>query len=155
MRDRMKLIVLACLVALLAASAASAATPAQYRARVNAICRGYTPTAKTIEADMEKAQASNNYVAWGADLGKLLVLDLAQHSRIMALPVPAALTKTMAPILTRLKAIDRHERATLAEARAGNSKAMLSELLTVTDLAKPLNRQLDAAGLRDCGSNQT
>jgi len=32
---------------------------------------------------------------------------------------------------------------------------MLVELKAIATLAKPLNAQLDTAGLRDCGSNQT
>src|SRR5438067_6680440 len=102
MGPRMKLLALVSLVALLAVGAASAATPTQYRAKVNAICRGYTPTAKILESQMTKAQAANDAVAWGVALGKLLVLDLAQHSRIQAIAVPAALRTKMAPILTRM-----------------------------------------------------
>jgi hypothetical protein len=54
-----------------------------------------------------------------------------------------------------MRTIDGHIRATIADAGAGKSQAMLAELLKIGDLAKPLNAQLDAAGLRDCGSNQT
>jgi hypothetical protein len=142
------------MVSLVVASA-NAATPAQYRARVNAICRSYTPTAKKIEADMNRAQNANDAAAWYVGLAKLLNLDLAQHSKIKALTVPTALKRTMAPIQARLDRIDTHSRAALADGRKGNSQAMLSELLTIVDLAKPLNKQLDAAGLKDCGSNQT
>jgi hypothetical protein len=150
----MKLIVLVGAVALLAASAATAATPAQYRAHVNGICRSYTPTGKMLEGEMTRAQKANDYVAWGVALGKLLVLNLAQDSRIEAVPVPAALKPRMTPILTRMKTIDGHTNAAIAAARAGNSQALLRELTAIGSLAKPLNGQLDAAGLKDCGSNQ-
>ena len=151
----MKIVVLVCLAALIAAASASAATPAAYRASVNGICRGYTPAGKKLEAQMTKAQASNDPVAYGVALGRLLLLNLEQDRRIEAMPVPPALKTQMTPILTRLKSIDAHSRAALTAARAGNSKAMVTQLLTIGDLAKPLNRQLDAAGLRDCGSNQS
>jgi hypothetical protein len=150
----MKLVALVSLIALLAAAAASAATPAQYRARVNAICRSYTPTGKILEADLARAQKANDYVAWGVALGKLLVLNLAQDSRIEAVTVPTKLKTTMAPILTRLRSIDRHTNAALADAQAGKSQALLTELTAIGTLAKPLNKLLDAAGLKDCGSNQ-
>ena len=152
----MKLFAAFSLVVLLAVTVATAtaATPTQYRVRVNGICRSYTPTGKVLEAQMTKAENAKDYVAWGVALGKLLVLNLAQDSRIEAVPVPTALKTKLAPILARLKKIDAHTRTALADARAGKSQALLSELLTIGELAKPLNKQLDAAGLRDCGSNQ-
>jgi len=156
MKAATKLIVLVGAVALLAATTtATAATPAQYRARVNGICRGYTPTGKMLETEMTRAQKANDYVAWGVALGKLLVLNLAQDSRIEAVPVPTALKPKMTPILTRMKSIDRHTNAAIGAARAGNSQALLRELTAIGNLAKPLNGQLDAAGLKDCGSNQS
>jgi hypothetical protein len=151
----MKILALVFLTVLLAAGAADAATPAAYRANVNGICRGYTPTGKSLEAQMKKAQAAKDYVAWGVALGRLLLLDLEQDRRIEAVPVPAALTARMKTILTRMRTIDGHIRAAIADAGAGKSQAMLAELLKIGDLAKPLNAQLDAAGLKDCGSNQT
>jgi hypothetical protein len=151
----MKILALVSLTVLLAAGAADAATPTAYRANVNQVCRGYTPTGKSLEAQMKKAQAGKDYVAWGVALGRLLLLDLEQDRRIEAVPVPAALTTRMKPILARMLTIDGHIGATIADAGAGKSQAMLAELLKIGDLAKPLNAQLDAAGLKDCGSNQT
>jgi hypothetical protein len=151
----MRTLVLIGLMALLAAGAATAATPAAYRTNVNTICRGYTPAGKKLEAQMKAAQAANDPVAYGVALGRLLVLSLVQDTRIEAVPVPPALKTRMTPILARMKKIDTHARGALAAARAGNSKAMVTELLAIGELAKPLNQQLDAAGLRDCGSNQS
>ena len=144
------------LVALLAASAATAATtPTQYRARVNAICRSYTPRLKALETTMTKAEKAKDSTALGVALGKFLVLGLAQDVQVEAQPVPTALRPQMTPILTLLKKIDGHIRAALRAAVAGNATGMSAQLTTVTTLAKPLNVKLDAAGLRDCGSNQT
>jgi hypothetical protein len=151
----MKAVVLASLVALLAAGAASAATPAAYRAQVNGICRGYTPTGKKIEARMKQAAAAKDYRAYGLALGQLLILNLNQDRKIETIPVPSALKAQMTPILARLKKIDTHTRLALMSAQQGNVTLMTAELNAIGTLAKPLNAQLDRAGLRDCGSNQT
>ena len=110
---------------------------------------------KKLETEMKQAQAVNDPVAYGVALGRLLVMSITQDTRIEAVPVPPALRTRMTPILARMKSIDAHARAAIAAARAGNSKAMVTELLAIGTLAKPLNNQLDAAGLRDCGSNQS
>ena len=107
------------LVALLAASAATAATtPAQYRAKVNGICRGYTPRLKALETAMTKAEKAKDGLALGVALGKFLVYGLAQDLQVEAVPVPAALRTQMAPILALMKKIDTHVRAALQRAVA-------------------------------------
>jgi hypothetical protein len=149
-----KLTLLSALVALLVATAATAATPAQYRAKVNGICRTYTPTFKKLEATMATAKKANDLRAYGVALAKLLILGLIQDARLEKEPVPAALRAQMNPILTRFKKIDVHVRAALVDARAGNSKGWIAELKTASTVGAGLNAKLDAAGLRDCGSNQ-
>jgi hypothetical protein len=143
------------LVALVAATAASAATPAQYRAHVNAICRGFTPKMKVQEAALKRAQTNKDAYAYGVALGKLLVLQLAEDKRIEATPVPAPLRTTMTPIIARLEKADVLIRKTLRDAAAGNSTAMVTDLKALLATGKPLNGMLDRAGLRDCGSNQS
>jgi hypothetical protein len=153
----MRTLLLACLMTLLAVlsvTTASASTPAAYRSKVNGICRSYTPKLKQLDAQMSAAQTKNDYLAFGVALGKLLVLSLQQDAKIEAVSVPAPLQARMRPILTLLKKIDTHARAALKDTQTGDAKGMLNEILTITDLAKPLNKQLDAAGLKDCGSNQ-
>ena len=78
---------------------------------MNTICRGYTPVGKKLETEMKAAQAANDPVAYGVALGRLLVLSLAQDTRIEAVPVPPALKTRMTPILARMKSIDAHARA--------------------------------------------
>lgn len=148
-------LLLAVLVALPGATAAGAATPAAYRTQVNGICRGYTPKLKQLDAQLQRAQAAKSYTAVGVALGQLLVLSFGQDRRVEAVPVPATLATRMTPILARMKKIDGHARRALTLARAGDSNGMFSEVLSIATLAKPLNAQLDAAGLRDCGSNQS
>jgi hypothetical protein len=143
------------LLAAVCVTTASAATPAAYRTKVNGICRSYTPKLKQIDAQMSTAQTKNDFVAFGVALGKLLTLSLQQDAKIEAVPVPAALQPRMRPILALLRKIDTHARAALKDAQTAKAKEMLNELLTIGDLAKPLNKQLDAAGLKDCGSNQS
>jgi hypothetical protein len=145
---------LAFLVSLLACGAAIAATPAQYRAHLNTICRSYTPKLNQLGNAMTKAQQANDPKAYGIALGKSLVLGLAQDVQIEHEAVPAPLRAQMTPIFATLKRIDAHVRTALAAAKAGNSKKMLAELNAVEPLIPPLNAKLDAAGLRDCGSNQ-
>jgi hypothetical protein len=132
----------ALLVLLAAAAAAEASTPTSYRVRVNWICRSYTPTGRQLDAELENAQAAGDYRAWNVALHRALRLDLEEHRRIEAIPVPTALEATMEPILERIRAIDSH--LDVAERRP-------SELLVIDRLGRPLNAELAAAGLWDCG----
>jgi hypothetical protein len=141
-------------VALLATAAASASTPAAYRAELNGICRSYTPTFKAFESQLKKAEASKDGYAYGVALGKLIVLGLRQDAQVEAVPVPPALTVRMRPILTRFRRIDVHLKRAVLDARRGDGQGMAAEIRTVSTIGSPLNRMLDAAGLRDCGSNQ-
>jgi hypothetical protein len=148
-------LLLTTLVALLAASAATAATPAQYRAKVNGICRGYTPRLKALEATMTKAQKAKDSTALGVALGKFLVYGLAQDLQVAAVAVPVSLRAHVTPALTLMKTVDVHVRAAIRDAGAGDGAGIAAQLTTISKLAKPLNAKLDAARLRDCGSNQS
>jgi hypothetical protein len=150
-----KAVVLVAVVGILASAPASAATPGAYRAQVNAICRSYTPTGKKIETALRQAEAKKDYRAYGIALGELLILNLTQEQKIEAVAVPPALRAQMTPILQRLKQIDAHTKLALLRARQGNPTGLVAELNAIGKLAKPLNAQLDKAGLRDCGSNQS
>jgi hypothetical protein len=156
MAPGMKLVLVTVLAtALVAVSAAGAAsTPASYRSHVNAICRGYTAKFKPIEADINRAQAAGDGRAFANALARLVVGDLAQHRDIERTPVPAAMSAQMAPIVRVFKRIDLHIRLAIAAARTGDSKGWNAELSAALKAAEPINRMLDAAGLRDCGSNQ-
>jgi len=120
METAVKAVVLVSLVALLGATAAFAGTPAAYRAQVNGICRGDTPTGKKIETAMKQAEAKKDYHAYGVALGELLILNLSQDRRIEAVAVPAALKTQMRPIIARLKKIDSHTQMALLDARQGS-----------------------------------
>ena len=148
---------IAAVAGLVLAAAAAAATPgpAAYRSQLNALCRSYTPALKKANADLVKAEKAKNGPAAGVALGTLLRLDLAQDAKIESTPVPAALRAQMTPILSTLKTIDGHARAAIARAVAGDGAGMVAELDKISPLAKTLNKRLDAAGLRDCGSNQS
>ena len=140
---------------LLSATAATAATPVQYRSTLNGVCRSYTPKLKALQTSMNKAAKANNPKQYGIALGHFLVLALAQDVRLEAQPVPAALRSTMTPILTLLKKIDAHDRLAIAAAEKGDGKGLVSHLNAIGKLAGPLNPEFDAAGLKDCGSNQS
>ena len=143
------------LVALVATAAASAATPAQYRAHLNAVCRSYTPKVKRLDATITKAQQEKNAKAYSAALGRYLALGLAEDHVLETTPVPAALRARMKPIIALLRAADVHVRAAIALAAAGDGKGTSAELSEVGNIGKTVNPLLDAAGLRDCGSNQS
>jgi hypothetical protein len=140
----------------LAAGTAAAATPspAAYRAQANAMCRTYTPAVKKAKASLNKAQKENDGHGLGVALGQLLALGLAEDAKIERMPVPAAMRTQMAPILSRLKAIDGHARLAISKAAAADVKGMGAELTEIGRLSTGLNKRTDAAGLRDCGSNQ-
>jgi hypothetical protein len=148
-------LLLATIAALATLASASAATPAAYRARVNAVCAGYTPSAKGLAAQLASAQSSGDAQAFGLALGRLLVLQLAEDARIEAVPVPPALRGQMAPILARMKILDAHARSTITAARSGDGTTMVAQLKQIERLSKPMNRWLDGAGLRECGSKQS
>jgi hypothetical protein len=137
------------------AAAASASTPAAYRAQLNGLCRSYTPKLKRLEANMAGAQRANDPHAYGVYLGRSIALALEEDGRIERTPVPAAMRAQMTPIVRDLKLADSHARLTIADALHGDAKAMLAELGKMAQLAPSLNRRLDRAGLRDCGSNQS
>jgi hypothetical protein len=136
-----KIVALAALMVLLAAAAAEASTPTSYRVRVNWICRGYDSEGTRLEAEMRTARAADDYRTWNVALDRALRLDLEEHGRIEAVPVPAALGPTMQPILQRMRAIDPH--LDIAARRP-------AELLVIDRLGRALNAELAAAGLWDC-----
>jgi phage head maturation protease len=154
--DRMRWLPLVAVVATLAlAEVAVAATPAAYRTNVNGICRGYSPALKKLATQVNRADAAKDYRAWGVAVGKWLTLDLAEDHRVEVIAVPASLDAEMSRILLRMKKLDAHSRAALADQKAGKLQALVSELLTIGELRTPLSRALDGVGLRDCGSNQS
>jgi hypothetical protein len=140
---------------LAAGAAAATPSPAAYRAQANALCRTYTPAVKKAKANMNKAQKENDARALGVALGQLLVLGLAEDAKIERMPVPAAMLAQMTPILSRLKTIDSHARLAISKAAAGDGNGMAAELTKIGRLSSGLNKRTDAAGLRDCGSNQS
>jgi hypothetical protein len=154
-RMRVTALLAACVAALTVLASATASTPAGYRAHVNAICAPYTPTVKQLSRQLAAAEQAKDGHAYGVALGKLIVLQLTEDRKVEAVPVPAALKVQMTRILTRLKLLDGHLRKSLTDAMAGDNAGMLAELKLVSQLGKPVNGWLDAAGLRECGTKQT
>ena len=150
---RAVLIVAACAL-LSCAAATAAATPASYRAQVNAICRAYTPLIKKEMAAATKAKAARDTNALGTALGHIVALGVDQDRRIESVAVPTALQAQMTPIIAALKQIDAHAMRAVALAGAGDGQGAYAELNAAAALSPPLRAQFDAAGLRDCGSNQ-
>ena len=90
-----------------------------------------------------------------AALADLMRLTLEQDARIRRTPVPPALRAQMAPILRLFRIADTHVRRAATYGSNGNVRGVLAELQQVAKITPELNRRLDRAGLRDCGSNQT
>ena len=155
MRRIALLLLVAAVVALVAQTATAAQTPASYRAQLNRICRSYTPKLKASQQTMRAALQAKHEKVFGAALADLMRLTLEQDAKIRRTPVPAALRTQMAPILRLFSTADAHVRNAALAASKGNVPAVLRELQLVAKLTPALNRRLDRAGLRDCGSNQT
>ena len=103
---------------------------------------------------MTSATKGNRPQQFEVGLRTYLTLSLRQDHQLEAVRVPRRMQKQMRPIITRLKKIDPHVQGALQGSRAGNVRATRSQLKTLGKLSEPLNGQLDAAGLLDCGSNQ-
>lgn len=136
-------------------AAAAAPTPASYRAQLNRLCRSYTPKMKADQQTMQAALKANHAKVFGAALADLMRLTLEQDARIRRTPVPPALRAQMNPILRLFAMADVHVRRAAAYGSKGNVRGVLSELQLTAKITPQLNRRLDRAGLRDCGSNQT
>lgn len=145
--------------AIVAVSAACAiAAPSnltQYRSQVNALCRSYTPRMKRAEAAMLAAQKAGDAHKVAFQLGVLIGASLAEGIRVEATPVPADARTVMAKPLHLLLLVDSRGRTMLQAAVAGDQATFLSEAAALQRVGAALNRAFDAAGLRDCGSNQT
>jgi hypothetical protein len=148
-------LLVAAVLAVGAQTANAAQTPAGYRAHLNGICRSYTPKLKANQQTMRAALAAKHEKVFGAALANLMRLTLEQDAKIRRTPVPAALRAQMSPILRLFRTADAHVRNAALYASRGNVPQVLKELQLVAKVTPALNRRLDRAGLKDCGSNQT
>jgi hypothetical protein len=149
-----RLTIVVALLALVVASTATAASPAKYRSSLNAICRAYTPKIKSAEDTMAGATKSQRTKIFESGLRTYLALQLKQNRQIERVAVPKRLARSMKPALKTLHKLDPHLRSALAHSRGGNAAGTRSQMRTIIKISEPLNGQLDAAGLIDCGSNQ-
>jgi len=148
-------LILAAAIGVATPSASSAQTPSAYRGKLNAVCRSYTPRFRADWKKMAKAAKAKDYQAYGYTLGHALLLMLKEDAAIERTPVPAPMRTQMAPILRLLMMADRHAVLALTKARGGDNKGFIAEVDALTKMTGPLNKLLDGAGLRDCGSNQS
>jgi len=137
-----------------APSAALAQSPSAYRAQLNRHCRTFTPKFKRIEANLKKAVSTKDPKLLAAALGLGLALNLKQDAYIEKVPVPAAMRTQMVPTLRLLMTVDRHARLALLDANKRDLQRFMTEIRKIDRLVPILNKRLDRAGLRDCGSNQ-
>jgi hypothetical protein len=137
-----------------AALAAAAPTPTAYRAELNAICRANTVKLHQLVGRMAASRKAGDERAFAFALGEYFGLGLREDATIERAPVPMALRSQMAPVVSVLRQADGHVRAVLAAIANGDRTNVQSELKAVVSLSGTINQGLDAAGLRDCGSNQ-
>ena len=137
------------------ADGASAATPAVYQASLNAMCRANTVKLHALEAELASARKTGDGRAYTLALGEYFGLGLREDATIETTAVPAAIRPRMAPTIALLRRADADVRAVLADLATGNQTAVLTKARELAALTRPLDNDLDAAGLRDCGSNQT
>ena len=142
-------------LALAAQAAAAAPTPASYRAQLNRLCRSYTPKLKRDERDLREALKVHDAADFGLALAHMMRLTLAQDAKIERTPVPVSMRAQMQPILRLFRTMDVHVRRAAKFGTSGNVQGVLKELQATAKLTPELNRRLDRAGLRDCGSNQS
>src|SRR6266446_5649714 len=151
-----KSLALALLAATMCGSAAATApSPAQYRSRLNAMCRSNTVKLRQLEAELKRAQQANDAKAYGFAFGRLLAIGLREDAAIEAAPIPASLRAQMVPAVRQLHAADALVRKALARFAAGDAAGAMAALGKIDSVAGSVDRHLDAAGLRDCGSNQS
>ncbi len=127
---------------------------ATYRAHLNAVCRGYSPKFKATQAAISAAQAGQNRGVYFASYGKFFALILAENASIESAVAPPAMKSVMAQPVALLKAIDPTLRSGLNAARLKASTGLVDAVTRANAASVAINRALDAAGLRDCGSNQ-
>jgi hypothetical protein len=114
----------------------------------------FTPKFKRIERNIEKAAKARDLKAVAYALGQGLALNLAQDAYIERVPAPAAMRTQMAPILRLLRTLDRDARLALRNATKGDGRGFMAEVKEADRIVPTLNKRLDRADLRDCGSNQ-
>jgi hypothetical protein len=136
-------------------AATAPATAAQYRTQVNALCRSYTPKLKQVEGDMARAKAAGNGQVYLHDFGVLVGMSLVEGRRVERAPLPQTGAAVFVKPLRLLHAVDGHLQQMIGSIVAGDGAGLLRESAALSKIAAPLNPLLDAAGLRDCGSNQT
>ena len=141
-------------LAIVLCATAAAATPTAYRAQVNAICRAYTPAFHRLQAQMKHGDE---------DEGRPRVRARPRSGARPRAPAGPARrgrpgtggTEAAGDADPHAHAEDRHRGPPRARPRDRRRYERHGDAAEgVSQQTKPLNAMLDAAGLRDCGSNQ-
>jgi hypothetical protein len=127
---------------------------AKYRAHLNAVCRGYSPKFRATEDAIAAAQSEQNRGVYFSSYGRFFSLIIAENASIESTVTPPAMKTLMAQPVALLKAIDPALRSGLSAAQQKASTGLVDAVTKANAASAAINRALDAAGLRDCGSNQ-
>jgi hypothetical protein len=133
------------------ASAAAVEAPTAYRAKVNLICRAYTPQLGRLNRRMKRAALAKNYGAALDALRRSLKLTLAEDSRIKRVHSPEPFRPRILPTLKLITQRDGHIGRAL---RAHTGIEFLGEITKLDQLDARLARRFDQLGLVECGSKQ-
>ena len=107
---------------------------------------------RPMQNRLQLAVATQDAKTIGYALGYLMTLTLKQDAAVRAEPIPSALRAKMVPTIGLLARGDAMIRQILADGKANKVRAMLLGLQRLQSLTVTINRHLDAAGLRACGS---
>ena len=155
----MKGIAAAGIAALVTASASlagvSTASPSAYRTKLNGMCRANTAEIKRLDASAKRAEKAKDGRAWGVAVGRSLRVILSEDAAIESEPIPVQLRPEMVPAVARLKQADRIIHQAVQRFVVGDLNGGIVAMRKLGPLAPRVNTHLDAAGLRDCGSNQS
>jgi hypothetical protein len=137
------------------ATAIATPTPTAYRTGLNAMCRKSTVAIAKLTVELKRAEQAKDWHTFGFVSGQMLGVALREDATIEATPIPAQLRPQMVPAIRLLKKADAMIRQAIRMFVAGDGAGGVAELKKIQPLSAPVNRYLDAAGLRDCGSNQS
>jgi hypothetical protein len=133
-------------------SAARRLSPAQYRSKIESVCRINGVMKAAVQRRIDAAYSAKNWSGYFDALGNVVGLVLIQDRQLETTPFPASLRSQMAPAMIELRGLDAHLHNAVEIARTGDTKAMLVEIAKASPFGARAARHLEAAGLRHCAA---
>jgi hypothetical protein len=133
---------------------AAAPAPAGYRAKLDALCRSYTPKLESLDRRMTRAARANEYPVAVDALRRRLMLVLAEDARIAKVPVPDEMRAQVRPLLVLLRTADVHMRRALGKAGAGNDLEFFGEITKLDQVDSKIGKRFDRLGVSECAKHR-